>query len=122
MTFSNAIKSFFNNYANFNGRARRSEYWYASLFTFLVNLPLSILGDAGGDGSNANVFTGLYFLWSLAVLIPGLAVAVRRLHDVGRKGTYLWFLLIPIVGAILVFIRLVEDSQAGPNQFGAPVK
>jgi uncharacterized membrane protein YhaH (DUF805 family) len=122
MSFGDAIKSFFNNYANFKGRARRSEYWYALLFTFLVNLPLSVFGDAGPDGTDANLFTALSLLWSLAVLIPSIAIAVRRLHDTGRRGTYLWFLLIPIVGAILVFIRLVEDSQPVANQFGQTVK
>ena len=122
MSFGDAIKSFFNNYANFNGRARRSEYWFAYLFVTLINLPLSLLGNPTGDPAYLNVFTALYYVWAFAVLIPGFAIAIRRLHDVGRRGTYLWFLLIPLVGAILVLIELCKDSQPGANQFGNPVK
>jgi len=61
-------------------------------------------------------------LWQLAIFIPSLALSVRRLHDVGRKGTYYFFILLPIVGWILLFIQLVKDSEPGPNAFGEPVK
>jgi uncharacterized membrane protein YhaH (DUF805 family) len=61
-------------------------------------------------------------LWQLAIFVPSLALTWRRLHDVGRKGTYYLFILIPIVGWIMLFIQLVKDSQLGANAFGEPVK
>ena len=61
-------------------------------------------------------------LWQLAILVPSLALSWRRLHDVGRKGTYYLFILIPIVGWIMLFIQFVKDSQPGSNAFGEPVK
>lgn len=61
-------------------------------------------------------------LWQLAILVPSLALTWRRLHDVGRKGTYYLFILLPIVGWIMLFIQLVKDSQPGANAFGEPVK
>ncbi|WP_026652067.1 DUF805 domain-containing protein [Butyrivibrio proteoclasticus] len=112
MSFTDAVKSVFSQYAGFSGRARRSEYWYFYLFNFCVALVLSIL---------ANVVKPLGFLsmiWSLAVLIPGLAVGVRRLHDIGKSGLFLLFALIPLVGAILLIIWFATDSQPGDNQYG----
>lgn len=112
MSFMDAVKSVFSQYAGFSGRARRSEYWYFYLFNFCVSLVISIL---------ANVVKPLGFLsiiWSLAVLIPGLAVGVRRLHDIGKSGLFLLFALIPLVGAILLIVWFATDSQPGDNQYG----
>ena len=110
MTFTQALESVFRNYANFNGRARRSEYWYFVLLNSLVSLlsatPLALL-------------VGLY---SLAVLVPSLAAAVRRLHDTGRSGLWLLLMLIPLVGEIIVIIWMCEDSKPGPNQYGPDPK
>jgi len=92
------------NYANFNGRARRSEYWYFVLFNFLVSLVLVFIGGA-------IEFELISTLYSIAVLIPSIAVAVRRMHDVGKSG---WFILIPIYNLILA----CTDSQAGDNEYG----
>lgn len=80
MNLQQAVRSVLGQYAGFSGRARRSEYWYWTLAVFLVSLALSILGAA------ATAFTYLGYVFSLAVLIPGLAVLWRRLHDTGRSG------------------------------------
>ena len=101
MSFFDAIKSYFKNYATFKGRARRSEFWFTVLFTFLVSAALSIIfsgptemmWDMAVEQSSA-----AENLWSLATLVPSLAVTWRRLHDVGRSGKYFFFILIPIAG------------------------
>lgn len=92
------------NYANFNGRARRSEYWYFVLFNIIISIVLGFIAGAIG-------FELLGSLYSLAVLIPSIAVGVRRMHDVGKSG---WFIIIPIYNLILA----CTDSQAGDNEYG----
>lgn len=114
MNFVDAVKSVLvEKYATFTGRARRSEYWYFWLFNFVVGL---VLGA---------IFFALSWIWSLAVLIPGLAVSVRRLHDTGRSGWNLLWALLPIIGSIIVLVFLVQDSrednQYGPNPKAATV-
>ena len=125
MSFGAAIASFFSKYATFSGRARRSEFWYAVLFTTLVSVAIGTIWPG-----TTLVVTDMSFqqssipsnLWQLAILVPSLALSWRRLHDVGRKGTYYLFILIPIVGWIMLFIQFVKDSQPGSNAFGEPVK
>lgn len=125
MSFGAAIGRFFSKYATFSGRARRSEFWYAVLFTTLVSAVIGLIWP-----STTLVLDGMSFqqsslpsnLWQLAIFVPSIALSVRRLHDVGRKGTYYLFVLLPIVGWILLFIQLVKDSEPGPNAFGEPVK
>ena len=121
MSFSDAIKSFFANYANFNGRARRSEYWFASLFVFIVNFPLVILSSIADQGQ-VGIFTLMQLGWTVAVIVPSLAIASRRLHDTGKSFCYYFLILIPLVGAILVLIELLKDSAPGSNKYGNPVK
>jgi uncharacterized membrane protein YhaH (DUF805 family) len=96
------------NYANFNGRARRSEYWYFVLFNIIASIVLSIVGFTIKN----NILSNLY---SLAVLIPSIAVGVRRMHDVGKSG---WFILIPIYNLILACTNGVE----GENEYGTDPK
>jgi len=125
MSFGAAISSFFSKYATFSGRARRSEFWFAVLFTTLVSTAISIVWP-----STTVVLDGMSFqqsslqsnLWLLAIFVPSIALSVRRLHDVGRKGTYYLFVLLPIVGSILLFIQFVKDSEPVANAFGEPVK
>lgn len=98
-------------YADFTGRARRTEYWMFALVNFGIALLLElILG-----------FTFLYFLtyvYSLAIFIPSLAVCVRRLHDIGRSGWWYLIGLIPVVGWIILIIWFCTDSQPGANKWG----
>ena len=99
------------NYAGFEGRARRSEYWYFMLFNILISWGLGILGVATEIKALALVGN----LYSLAVLLPGIAVAVRRMHDVGKSG---WFILIPIYNLILC----CTEGDKGDNEYGADPK
>lgn len=125
MSFGAAISSFFTKYATFSGRARRSEFWYAVLFTTLVSTAISII--APGTMTEVNGFdvqqsSMLSNLWSLATLIPSLSMTWRRLHDVNKSGNYFFFVFLPIVGWIILLIQLVKDSATGDNVYGAPVK
>ena len=105
-------------YADFTGRARRSEYWYFVLFNFIVSILIGLsLGVIAGL-LNVPALVYLAYLWSLAVFIPSLAVSVRRLHDIGRSGWWLLLSLIPLVGAIILIIWHCTDSQLGANQYG----
>lgn len=99
-----------NKYAQFDGRARRSEYWYFMLFNILISMGIGIVGT----------FLDLSFLsmiYSLAIFVPGIAVAVRRLHDTGRSGFWILIGLIPLIGVIVLIVFLVEDSKPA-NQYG----
>jgi uncharacterized membrane protein YhaH (DUF805 family) len=125
MSFGAAIASFFSKYATFSGRARRSEFWYAVLFTTLVSVAISTVSPGSVMVVNDLSIPQSSFasnLWQLAIFVPSLALSWRRLHDVGRNGTYYLFILIPIVGWIMLFIQFVKDSQPGANAFGEPVK
>lgn len=125
MSFFDAIKSYFNNYATFKGRARRSEFWFTVLFTFLVSAALSIIFPGPMEmmwGTEVEQSSAAENLWSLATIVPSLAVTWRRLHDVGRSGKYFFFILIPIAGIIMLLIQLTKDSQPQENAYGAPVK
>jgi len=97
-------------YATFNGRARRSEYWYFFLFNGVIAFALGFL-----EGLNSIGTPILSSIYSLAVLIPGIAVAVRRMHDVGKSG---WFVLIPIYNLILA----CSNGEVGENEFGPDPK
>lgn len=121
MSFGDAIKTFFAKYANFKGRARRSEFWYSYLFVTLVSMVLSLLGGTSVDGS-MSIFSLIYSLWILGTALPLFAVIWRRLHDVNLSGGYFFMTLIPIVGAILVIVKWATEGTAGPNRFGNPVK
>ena len=111
MGFGDAIKSGFSNYVNFSDRASRSEYWYWVLFTILAEIVTSIVDYAIGYQVTTSLF-------GLAVFLPGLAVAIRRLHDLDRSGW--WFLLafIPIVGWIILIIWYCSRGSEGQNRFG----
>lgn len=99
-------------YAVFQGRARRKEYWMFVLFNFIIAFVLALLSRVVG------IFGILSSLYSLAVLIPGLAVCVRRLHDIGKSGWWLFIVLIPLVGSILLVVWYCQDSQEGENAYG----
>lgn len=100
------------NYVGFEGRASRPEYWYFTLFSSLIYLALFILMKL------ASFLGFLYPLYALGVLLPSLAVAVRRLHDTGRSGLWLFIVLVPILGALALLYFMVQPSQ-GKNEYGA---
>ena len=115
--FGEAIALFFKNYTNFSGRSSRSEYWWIVVFNILVSIAFSVLMVAMQE--YASTISVISLLYSLAFFIPGLALFIRRLHDTGRNGWYMLIALIPIVGAILLFIRLVKGSD-DRNEWGPP--
>ena len=106
------------NYATFTGRARRSEYWYFVLFNGIFSIVAMILDNVLGIALEGIGYGPLYGLYLLAMLIPGLAVVVRRLHDVGKSGWMYFIVLIPIIGAIWILVLLLADSQVGSNKWG----
>ncbi|MEV4821251.1 DUF805 domain-containing protein [Micromonospora sp. NPDC049274] len=119
MSFGDAIKSAFSQYVGFKGRARRSEYWWFVLFTFLVILAAAILDNVLGLTVGEDSSTGYITLVAyLALLLPTLAIAVRRLHDTDRAGWWLLIGLVPIVGGIVLLVFYVLDSTPGANRFG----
>ena len=105
-------------YAVFGGRARRKEYWYFQLFNLLIYIVITIIDSVTGTISPEVGFGLLWGIYSLAVLIPGFAVAVRRFHDIGKSGWWLLIALVPLVGAIVFLVFTVQDSQPGENQYG----
>jgi uncharacterized membrane protein YhaH (DUF805 family) len=105
-------------YADFSGRARRSEYWYFLLFYMLILIALSVVDVVMGwfsTDAGVGVLSGIY---TLALLIPSLSVSVRRLHDTDRSGWWLLIGLLPLIGGIVLLVFFVQDSQAGANRFG----
>jgi uncharacterized membrane protein YhaH (DUF805 family) len=120
------------NYATFSGRATRSEYWYFILFNLIFSIAASVLDKMFGtrydfDDSyystygyaSTSVHIGyINLLYTLAVLIPSLAVLVRRLHDTGKSGWYALLLFLPIIGWIWLLVLLCIDSEVGENKYG----
>nr|WP_320119882.1 DUF805 domain-containing protein [uncultured Marinifilum sp.] len=103
-------------YAVFNGRARRKEYWMFFLFNIIFGIAASLLDTLIGT---APVINSIY---GLAILIPGIAVSVRRLHDTGRSGWFLLLGLIPFVGAIILLVFFATDGDTSDNEYGANPK
>src|SRR6185436_4072398 len=97
-------------YATFSGRSSRSAYWYWVLFAFIVGVVATIIDIAIGSRI-VSVIT------SLALLLPGLAVTVRRLHDIGRSGWWVLIVLVPFIGAIVLIVFALQPSE-GPNSYG----
>ena len=110
------------NYAQFTGRARRSEYWYFTLFNAIFMVLAMGLDNVLGTAMYPWPYGYVYFIYALVVLIPGFAVCVRRLHDVGKSGWMALICLIPIVGAIWLLVLLFTDSQAQSNKWGESPK
>jgi uncharacterized membrane protein YhaH (DUF805 family) len=115
-------KVVFENYANFNGRARRSEYWYFALMSLIITILATILDSALGINFDPLPYGYLYFIYAIAVLIPGLAVSVRRLHDVGKSGWFYFIVLIPIIGAIWLLVLFFTEGDQGENDYGPDPK
>ena len=111
MNFGQAIASGFSNYVNFSDRACRSEYWFWTLFVFLADIATWIVDTAVGVQVTSSLF-------NLAVLLPGIAIGVRRLHDLDRTGWWLLIVFIPLIGWIVLLIWYCSKGTEGPNRFG----
>lgn len=120
MTFMESIQTVFQKYAVFEGRARRSEFWWFHLAYWIVSMVLSGIGRALGSGAGTavSVISGVI---ALACLVPTIAVTTRRLHDTGKSG---WWQLLDLtcIGGIVVLIFCIMDSQPGDNQYGSNPK
>lgn len=123
MTFSQSISHVLTHYADFRGRAARSEYWWWGLFSFLLNVVFQVIESGFADHSSAvgTVFFLAFALVSMVVglglIIPSLAVSVRRFHDMDRSG---WWLLLGLtgIGALVIFFWFMRKGTEGPNRFG----
>lgn len=105
-------------FAVFEGRARRTEYWMFTLFNLIIYFILCFIDYSIGMFDTElfmGVLSGLYIL---AVLVPGIAVAVRRLHDTGRTGWWILVSFVPFVGGLIFLVLMVLDSIPGPNKYG----
>jgi len=101
------------NYCNFNGRSSRSEYWWYALAVAILNVVISTV--LSGSPSVMQAVSGVI---TLGLLLPGLGLAVRRLHDINKSGWYLLLALIPIVGAIILIVGFCKESEPQTNQYG----
>lgn len=115
-------KVVFENYANFNGRARRAEYWWFILMNIILAIVAIMLDGLLGTNIEPLPYGYIYIAYAIAVFIPGLAVAVRRLHDVGKSGWFYFIILIPIIGAIWLLVLFATEGEKGENQYGPDPK
>lgn len=111
MSFVDAVKSCLSQYVGFQGRARRSEYWYFCLFNVILGVVASIIAQLTGVKILSTLVT-------LALLLPGIAVDIRRMHDIGKSGWWILISFVPVVGAILLIVWCCKDSEPGENQYG----
>lgn len=105
-------------YVDFSGRARRSEYWYFALFNLIILVPLALLSGVTAGGKADNPFAWLYVLYVLAILLPSIGVNVRRLHDIGKSGWWIFIGLIPFIGGLMLLIWHCMDSEPETNRYG----
>jgi uncharacterized membrane protein YhaH (DUF805 family) len=110
------------NYFNFSGRARRKEYWMFFLFQIIFAIVAIIIDNVLGLAIKDIGYGPVYGLYALATLIPGLAVTVRRLHDIGKSGWYFLLAFIPFIGGIILLVFAVTDGDVGANTYGPDPK
>lgn len=127
MGFGEAVRTCFNKYVTFSGRARRAEYWWWVLFTIIGQAVFGVvdrmifgpqfvhMGDMMVEAQTGPI-GGIF---SLVILLPGISVMVRRLHDTGHSGWWFWIVLIPIVGWIILLYWMIKAGDAGDNEFGS---
>ncbi len=108
----------FRKYAVFNGRATRSEYWYFTLFNILVVGVFGLIDQVMGTFNFDASYGPLSAIYTLAMILPGLGVSIRRLHDTGRSGWWFMITIIPVVGLLVFLYFALLDSDPNPNQYG----
>ena len=113
---TNFLKVVRDNYTNFNGRARRKEYWQFVLVNFIISIAANILTFV------SEYLAFISFIIAIGLLLPSLAVAVRRLHDTNKSGWYLLIALIPIIGGLYLLYLMVVEGDKGSNQYGPDPK
>lgn len=121
-SISRAVKAFFNGYCDFKGRSTASAYWMVQLVLFLIGLAIGILAALVGTIDAVSIAVGIWGLFTLAIILPSIALTVRRLHDTGKSGWFFLISLIPYVGGIAIIVLCCMDSQKGTNQWGPSEK
>ena len=104
-------------YAVFDGRARRTEYWMFTLVNIIISFLLGLIEGFLGIAPELD-FSILSSIYSLGILIPSIAVSIRRLHDIGRSGWWFLIVFIPFIGFLVLLVFAIMDSEPGPNQYG----
>ena len=129
MNFMDSIKAYWRNYANFKGRTSKTTFWWTILFLVLASALISALFPGAVEVNHVAGFdipsrtdSIAQNVWSIATFLPSIALGVRRLQDVGKSGAYLWFILIPIAGFIMLLVWFLQPGQPGANKDGEPVK
>lgn len=130
MGFGEAINLFFKNYANFNGRSRRAEFWWPYLMIFIITLVLTVVMMSGLNSAQYSndvplsvmIGGGLLGIFVLAILIPQIAVSVRRLHDRNMTGWFYLVSFVPYVGGIILLVMMALPGTQGPNKYGPDPK
>lgn len=113
VSFGDAVKRALTvNYCNFDGRSSRSEYWWYALAIFILSFVINLIF---GQSNAGMIVSGIV---SLALLLPGLGLTVRRLHDIGKSGWWIFINLIPLVGWIIFIVWMAKESDMVPNQYG----
>ncbi len=115
MGIAEAVTTCFSKYVNFQGRAKRSEYWWFQLFIVIVYVVLLVLGSVM-DPSIPMILLGIF---GLAIILPTLAVSVRRLHDQDKSGWWVLITFVPAIGGIWFLVLMCLGGTPGPNRFGA---
>ncbi len=122
MTFMESVQTCIKeNYCNFEGRAPRSEYWWFTLFLALLEIVTSVLDGFLGTytvTSSGKMIGFINLIFLLAILLPSIAVAVRRLHDTDRSGWFYLLVFIPLIGSIILIIFFIQQGTNGRNRFG----
>ena len=117
--FGTAVKLGFQRYVDFSGRSTRAEYWWWGLFTVVASFALVIADNLTGNASTFGWLGGLLEpLFTLATIIPSLALGVRRLHDINRTGWWLLLIFVPVIGWIVLIVWAIERGDKGPNKYG----
>lgn len=119
MGFMEAAKAFWTNYADFSGRASRSEYWWAYLSIILIAIVVGLIVGllSGPSGEPSGLALGILGIFYLAIIIPSISIGVRRLHDSDKSGWFMLLALVPIVSLVLLYFYIIKGTE-GPNRFG----
>ena len=114
MDFTEAVKAFFSKYTNFSGRSSRSEFWWAMLALFIANIVISLLTVVLGDALGGI----LSLVFTLGIIIPYIAIAIRRWHDLDKSGWWTLTLFIPLINIIMLLVFFTKKGTDGSNQYG----
>lgn len=118
-SINNAVKSFYAQYTDFSGRATVGQYWWVQLYLFIIGIVLACLMSICNNGTFAWYFWLVVgYAWGLFNLIPGLALSVRRLHDTGRSGWWIFINLVPLVGTIIFIVWMILPGNTKGDRYG----